>query len=70
MNKNYSKLSDLNKSLIIHFCKELKIKTKITTDTTYNFKSKNRSFIYSTHQNYQELNYDKIISIENFKGIK
>ena len=43
---------------------------KIFKDIFNNFKSKNRSIIYSTHQNYQELNYDKIISIESFKGIK
>ena len=43
---------------------------KIFKDIFNNFKSNNRSIIYSTHQNYQELNYDKIISIESFKGIK
>ena len=43
---------------------------KIFKDIFNNFKSNNKSIIYSTHQNYQELNYDKIISIENFKSIK
>ena len=40
---------------------------KIFRDIFNNFKLKNKSIIYSTHQNNQELVYDKIISIEDFK---
>ena len=40
---------------------------KIFRDIFNNFKLKNKSIIYSTHQNNQESVYDKIISIEDFK---
>ena len=40
---------------------------KIFRDIFNNFKLKNKSIIYSTHQNNQESIYDKIISIEDFK---
>ena len=43
---------------------------KIFRDMFNNFKLKNKSIIYSTHQNNQELVYDKIISIEDFKANK
>ena len=40
---------------------------KIFTDIFNNFKLKNKSIIYSTHQNNQESVNDKIISIEDYK---
>ena len=40
---------------------------KIFRDIFNNFKLKNKSIIYSTHQNNQESVNDKIISIEDFK---
>ena len=40
---------------------------KIFRDIFNNFKLKNKSIIYSTHQNNQESVSDKIISIEDFK---
>jgi len=43
---------------------------KIFRDIFKNFKSKNKSIIYSTHQNNQESVYDKIISIDDFKANK
>jgi len=43
---------------------------KIFKDIFNNFKLKNKSIIYSTHQNNQESVYDKIILIEDFKANK
>ena len=40
---------------------------KIFIDIFNNFKSKKKSIIYSTHQTNQELVYDKMISVEDFK---
>lgn len=40
---------------------------KIFIDIFNNFKSKDKSIIYSTHQNNLESVYDKIISVEDFK---
>ena len=40
---------------------------KIFIDIFNNFKSKNKSIIYSTHQTNQESVYDKMISVEDFK---
>ena len=68
MNKNYSKLSDLNKSLIIHFCEELKIKTKITTDTAYNFKSKNINYLKDICLKKKGLEYISTLGSKNYLG--
>ena len=43
---------------------------KIFRNIFNSFKSKNKSIIYSTHQNNQESVYDKIISIEDFRANK
>ena len=43
---------------------------KIFRDIFNNFKSDNKSIIYSTHHDNQESLYDKIISIEDFKAYK
>ena len=40
---------------------------KIFIDIFNNFKSKNKSIIYSAHQTNQESVYDKMISVEDFK---
>ena len=40
---------------------------KIFIDIFNNFKSKDKSIIYSTHQNNLESVYDKIMSVEDFK---
>ena len=40
----------------------------IFRDIFNNFKSDNKSIIYSTHQDNQESLYDKVISIEDFKA--
>jgi len=43
---------------------------KIFRDIFNNFKSDNKSIIYSTHHDNQESLYDKVISIEDFKAFK
>ena len=43
---------------------------KIFNEVFNNFKLKNKSIIFSTHQNEHKLSIDKIISVEDFKVIK
>tara|TARA_B100001175_G_C19460150_1_gene616069 strand:+ start:385 stop:1086 length:702 start_codon:yes stop_codon:yes gene_type:complete len=45
MEENFNKLSDLNKRLILYFCRELKINTKISTDRDYTFQTKNIEYL-------------------------
>ena len=45
MSQDFNKLSDLNKSLILYFCKELKINTKISTDKDYTFQTQNIEYL-------------------------
>ena len=45
MKHDFQKLSDLNKKLILYFCKELKITTKISTDKIYSFQTKNIGYL-------------------------
>ena len=43
---------------------------KIFNEVFNNFKLKNKSIIFSTHQNEHKLSIDKIISVEDFKVVK
>ena len=45
MKLNFKKLSDLNKKLILFFCKELKINTKISSDKENLFQTKNIEYL-------------------------
>ena len=45
MLNNFDNLSDLNKKLILYFCRELKIDTKISSDKDYSFQTKNIEYL-------------------------
>lgn len=44
-NKNYRKLAELNKELILYFCKALNIKTTLSTDKIYDLSSKKNDYL-------------------------
>lgn len=66
--KDYSKLSDLNKDLIIHICKTLKIKTKISSDQIYSFQTKKIEYLKDICKIKNSDNYISTLGAKDYFG--
>ena len=67
-NHNYEKLTDLNKSIILHTCKILEIKTIISSDNDLSFDSKNTDYIKDICLKKNCNNYVSTIGSKNYLG--
>ena len=67
-NKNFSKLSDLNKDIIIKICEMLNINTNITNDTNFNFLSKKNDYLKDICLMKKCKNYISTIGAKNYFG--